>query len=640
MPLPNYRYPLDITGTNPDNLVEGELRTLNNKTVRVIAPSYGPFFTESVVLYDNDTNTLLNKGTDYKCVGLLQDATEQYGKEICEVILVFKQGMSSNVRYNYQVLGGKFQLQSEFIAKLYDAVMHDDRPIDWVNVLNKPAGYNPSLHRHLLEDIYGFEPVVAAIERLRNAIILSDVPAFESIHDRITNFITQIDLKLAAMQGQIDSVNLNTVVSDVLNSSGLAALLVGKSNIDHTHQLKTINGETLYGTGDITVQAGAAPDLKTINGQSLLGIGNIEITASNGTNVISGAGKGAVVKRYNRAGVYSWAKPAGCTKIEVYATGPGTMSYDNGYWADTYWAGAPQNGYVGSLGISEFTVIPDTIDFTVGSTVYADNSVSSISSETPTSFTVNGVTATASKSAASGFNAVSVNGSNTDYVSTIAAQLDAYRVDPIASISNKTVYSGSNIGGYPTDSYDGNSTLEGVSPNQHRVIHGEIIIVEWYDATSALAEGMLNADTLNYPIGTLLDIHNFGDVNGGTTGATNTMTLFEMNDILTFKKFIGVPTNNANTWGAALVNLTPYKAQRYFPTDTFIPVACRKLDVHGSNWGWDSVSMVNNSYNDGLTEVLIPGTWKIVHQTNKTGSYADFSSTEKYYHTYTIQRIA
>lgn len=181
MTNPIIRYALDPTGANVDNLVVGEIKTLSTTPIRAVAPAYGPFFTSSLRVFDQGDGRLLVKGVDYEVVDLLQSATLKFGLEIAQVFLITSASVGSSVRFNYQVLGGMYQNNSEGLANLYDAIMSDNRPVNWANVLNKPAEYTPALHRHLLEDIYGFEPVVVELERIRNALVLSNVPAFESL---------------------------------------------------------------------------------------------------------------------------------------------------------------------------------------------------------------------------------------------------------------------------------------------------------------------------------------------------------------------------------------------------------------------------------------------------------------------------
>jgi hypothetical protein len=183
MPAPLIRFNLDATGTNPDNFVSGEVKTLSTSAVRAVAPAYGPFFSESLVVYDHGNGRLLVRGIDYQIVDLLQSATLKFGKEISQVVLIINTVVGSQVRLNYQVLGGQYQNNAEGLVNLYEAAIADSRPVNWAQVLNKPTEYPPSLHTHLLQDIYGFEPVIVELERIKNAIVLSNVPAFEDLID-------------------------------------------------------------------------------------------------------------------------------------------------------------------------------------------------------------------------------------------------------------------------------------------------------------------------------------------------------------------------------------------------------------------------------------------------------------------------
>jgi hypothetical protein len=256
MANPIYRYRLDPTGTNPDNLVVGEVKEIGVLTggqiYRGFAPKYGPFFSESVVLYDDITNRLLVRGTDYLIVEILEEASMRYAKEIASVILIKNPDVSNKVRARYQTLGDLYQFNAEKVAELYNKVINDNRPVDWVNVLNKPIQYPPSLHQHLITDVRGFEVLVAAIERLRNAIVLSDVPAFEALLDYVlAQVITEPEIingenyfKILSYERLMFSArakNFNTVIFDnypeVILRSGSYRLNFTITNFEKSHGL-------------------------------------------------------------------------------------------------------------------------------------------------------------------------------------------------------------------------------------------------------------------------------------------------------------------------------------------------------------------------------------------------------------------
>lgn len=161
---------LDITGLNINNRISDEPHNLSNRPVRSIAPKLGPFFAESLIVKNGASK--LVRGIDYQIVELHQEATLRFGKEICSVILIINPAIPSTVTITYQALGGHYTYSDSAIANLYQSVINDNRPVDWSNVFNKPSEFNPTIHRHLIDDIYGFEPVVDYLERIKRAITL------------------------------------------------------------------------------------------------------------------------------------------------------------------------------------------------------------------------------------------------------------------------------------------------------------------------------------------------------------------------------------------------------------------------------------------------------------------------------------
>ena len=183
--LPN-RYLEDLTGTSPNNKVVGDIYSLRIKDVRAVATRYGPFFGESIVVYDDVNNIPLVKNKDYSLVGLLPELTERTGKGIYDAILIVKKNMGDRVRLEYQVIGGHYHNQATTIAQLTEALLNDNRKVDWLTGINgKPSTYNPSLHSHWLQDVVGFGPLVAALDRIANSITIGQAPIFNFLLSRM-----------------------------------------------------------------------------------------------------------------------------------------------------------------------------------------------------------------------------------------------------------------------------------------------------------------------------------------------------------------------------------------------------------------------------------------------------------------------
>ena len=259
MPFPLIRYPLDYTGVSVNNKIVDEVKLLeSNKRYRVASPTYGPFFAESFILYDDDTNRLLVRGVDYNFAELLQEASIKTGKEIYNLVIVDTSLVSANIRYTYQVLGGNFLFNAQAIVDMYETFSNDERPVNWDNVLNKPDTYNPTLHNHYISDVYGFEPLVSVLDRIRNAIVLSDVPAFEDL----IVYVNSRALAAATEQDIDNGIGVNKVITlekllyalkkfnfNSMTMSPSKAFLI--PNVQQTYNVTTTNiddNTTLYRT--------------------------------------------------------------------------------------------------------------------------------------------------------------------------------------------------------------------------------------------------------------------------------------------------------------------------------------------------------------------------------------------------------
>lgn len=185
---PYTRYPLDPTGVNPDNLIVGEIRDLSNRPIRAAASAYGPFYTESLAVYDNITGRPLVPGVDYKLSELQAQATRAFNKEVALLVLIINPTVSSQIRFDMQIVGGDFQHNFENIVGMYESLLDDTRPVHWDDVSLKPVYYPPAPHTQPLSTIFGFEALVQMLENIRQAIILGNVPAFERLLERIEAF--------------------------------------------------------------------------------------------------------------------------------------------------------------------------------------------------------------------------------------------------------------------------------------------------------------------------------------------------------------------------------------------------------------------------------------------------------------------
>lgn len=244
------RFPVDPTGKSPDNLVAGERRVMEPRKRRVVVPNHAYFYADSMRVYDAVTMRPLVKGVDFVIAHYHQEAMMRYGQSVAAVVVITNEAVSAEVLMDYQVVGGTLVVYHEEVKRMYDLIMADNRPIDWVNVENKPLEFNPSLHKHLLSEIVGFEPVVFQLERVANAIVLNNIPSFEALIDFVTarykepandqevldaspvdKFITMKQMLLASQHLNFNSLDWG-LESRMIRNGSILNVKIDSSNIE------------------------------------------------------------------------------------------------------------------------------------------------------------------------------------------------------------------------------------------------------------------------------------------------------------------------------------------------------------------------------------------------------------------------
>lgn len=221
MDTPVIRYPFDMSGVNPNNLVVGELQTTPARKIRAVAPEYGPFYTQSLVITDTATNLPLT-ADQYYCAELEVTASSQTGLEVMRIIMITDQTVSNNLSLKYQVVGGEYSASaSAIISQIYNLNL-DDRPATWPSIIGKPDAFPPSAHLHDAGDLYGFEYVTAALDRISSAILLGDEASHDAIYAYIDLATDQINAGVATLAAQ-----LAAHIADQTNPHKVTAAQVG-----------------------------------------------------------------------------------------------------------------------------------------------------------------------------------------------------------------------------------------------------------------------------------------------------------------------------------------------------------------------------------------------------------------------------
>lgn len=200
------KYPLDLTGTATTNLTLDERVVLPRTKSRAFSPRNGPFFANaSFVLRSLPSGDILEQGEDYVFVYLYETATVKAGQSICGVVHVTNPNYDGEFSYDYQVIGGEFSSNVEAIKQAIDTLELDGRAVHWDDVLDKPVLFPAAPHMHHVNDLYGMEAVIAAIEAQTVAILEGDALMKSQILDRLS----RIEGRVTALEQASTSQSLS-----------------------------------------------------------------------------------------------------------------------------------------------------------------------------------------------------------------------------------------------------------------------------------------------------------------------------------------------------------------------------------------------------------------------------------------------
>ena len=220
------KYPLDLTGSASSNAIVNELHTVPRNNSRGFALDYGPFYSESLVITRPSTGEILKPHIDYIALHQYQEATLIAGQEICAAVLIINETIAEELSVSYQVVGGGFSSSVSVIQELVEALELDNRAVAWGDIIGKLEAFPAAPHYHDLDDFYGFEYMVSALDRIEAAILHGDYYDHELLRQRIANLRAEL---LQAIDDQAESQTLH--LGDFANPHKVTKAQVGLGNV-------------------------------------------------------------------------------------------------------------------------------------------------------------------------------------------------------------------------------------------------------------------------------------------------------------------------------------------------------------------------------------------------------------------------
>lgn len=200
----HFKRPLDLVGDSALNRVVGEYHPLSSSDERVFTLELGAFYSDTLVVRNTATGTILELNKDYALLNTAQGAIlESGGKRVDTIVFMLNSDMPA-VEVDYQAVGGQYTILSLAVISLLEQNKNAERePIYFPDILNKPDAIAPTPHTHELHDLSEVEDGVSALTKVLENIYRKDLENYRKTFDYLYG-------KIGTVSG-----NINTVLQEI-----------------------------------------------------------------------------------------------------------------------------------------------------------------------------------------------------------------------------------------------------------------------------------------------------------------------------------------------------------------------------------------------------------------------------------------
>lgn len=193
MTIKKYIMPLDYTGEATTNRVIGEVHEPKGNNLRVVVPYGGMFYTNNLKVYDSSQKPL-QREDDFECIFADQDISMcTPGLEVCGAIVLRPHVKTPSVSLNLNYVGSYHANYTKAIEQAIIDLDLDTRGADFRMLLNKPEYFTAGPHIEDIGNVYGFEYVLTALNRIRDTLVRSQAAETEALSKLLDDMFKNID---------------------------------------------------------------------------------------------------------------------------------------------------------------------------------------------------------------------------------------------------------------------------------------------------------------------------------------------------------------------------------------------------------------------------------------------------------------
>lgn len=169
----SYAYPFDPTGALSSNLISNEQHTISPPDYSdhyFVVPLVAPFFGDSLKVVHYGSGRELVEGVDYALAYQFNEATQALAQPVYGALSIYQRDLAGVLELTYQTVGGVWAINEQTAIELLANALTNPRITTWEQVVETPYKFPVIDHEWDLVDLVGASDLVAAIDRITQAI--------------------------------------------------------------------------------------------------------------------------------------------------------------------------------------------------------------------------------------------------------------------------------------------------------------------------------------------------------------------------------------------------------------------------------------------------------------------------------------
>ena len=244
---PSVTYFIDMSGSNPANLVSNEIHTVSEAHFAdyyFIIPNFAPFYAQNFAMSIsiNGIVTTLIENIDYSLVLPYVTGTRTTGKPMYGGITIHNLALNGILSLTYQTIGGDQLVDRLYVLNYLVEKAYNPRTTIWDIITNVPNALPPNPHYQDYNQFLGQDSLILKLNEMKDAILANSTNTSAQILSIVNNLSNNTTNGLAFTGGTMTSPLI------LAGNPNTALEAVTKQYVDNSNTVLQTQVTSLQGT--------------------------------------------------------------------------------------------------------------------------------------------------------------------------------------------------------------------------------------------------------------------------------------------------------------------------------------------------------------------------------------------------------